>query len=124
MQFSFVEMRKRKVVPKLGSLQRWVRDCDAAGGSLLVFSDDRDPQLNHSPNASAVGSVSDTALSDDEIMVFRVLDSIIRTVAPRQIACCAADAEGTHVAMRNAAVCSFPALDYSLIVANFEMLKS
>eukprot|EP01117_Protostelium_nocturnum_P018002 TRINITY_DN7423_c0_g1_i1.p1 TRINITY_DN7423_c0_g1~~TRINITY_DN7423_c0_g1_i1.p1 ORF type:complete len:522 (+),score=178.22 TRINITY_DN7423_c0_g1_i1:116-1567(+) len=52
------EMRIRGESPKLGALQRWVRDCDAASGRDGTFGD---PQ------------------------VLRVLDSILRTTTPEII---------------------------------------
>jgi hypothetical protein len=58
-------MKAKKLVPKVGALQRWVRDCDAAGGS---------------------------ATSDP--MVWRVLDAMLRLADPRRIATPAEDAEG------------------------------
>lgn len=50
------ELRLRKLVPKLGALQRWVRDCDAA-------------------------SRADGSFGDEEVL--RVLDAILRTVEGR-----------------------------------------
>lgn len=47
------EMRRSGEVPKLGAVQRWVRDCDAKGGDPLAL---------------------------------RVLDGILRTAAPEQVA--------------------------------------
>ncbi|KAF9915623.1 hypothetical protein BX616_005714 [Lobosporangium transversale] len=52
------EMRSRGQVPKLGALQRWVRDCDAASAKSGAFGDP---------------------------VVLRLLDSILRTVDPSMI---------------------------------------
>ncbi|CAO3566071.1 unnamed protein product [Mortierella alpina] len=52
------EMRTRKQVPKLGALQRWVRDCDAASAKSGAFGDP---------------------------VVLRVLDSMLRTVDPLMV---------------------------------------
>ncbi|KAI8921974.1 hypothetical protein DFJ77DRAFT_5872 [Powellomyces hirtus] len=53
------EMRERGVVPKLGALQRWVRDCDAVG--------------------SAEGGL------DGAEEVLRVLDAVLRTSDPEMV---------------------------------------
>ncbi|KAK9721878.1 hypothetical protein K7432_003107 [Basidiobolus ranarum] len=53
------EMRSRNKVPKLGALQRWVRDCDAA-------------------SAKEGGTFGD-------VHVLRVLDSILRTADPSMV---------------------------------------
>jgi hypothetical protein len=55
---ALAEMRSKGQVPKLGALQRWVRDCDAA-------------------------SLRDGSHGDPQI--FRVLDSILRTADPNLI---------------------------------------
>ncbi|KAG0297837.1 hypothetical protein BGZ98_000414 [Dissophora globulifera] len=52
------EMRTRGIVPKLGALQRWVRDCDAASAKSGAFGDP---------------------------VVLRVLDSMLRTVDPSMV---------------------------------------
>jgi hypothetical protein len=52
------EMRARGQVPKLGALQRWVRDCDAASAKSGAFGDP---------------------------IVLRLLDSILRTVDPSMV---------------------------------------
>jgi len=52
------EMRVRGQVPKLGALQRWVRDCDAASAKSGAFGDP---------------------------VVLRLLDSILRTVDPSMV---------------------------------------
>ncbi|KAG0019667.1 hypothetical protein BGZ81_009636 [Podila clonocystis] len=52
------EMRTRGQVPKLGALQRWVRDCDAASAKNGAFGDP---------------------------VVLRVLDSMLRTVDPTMV---------------------------------------
>ncbi|KAF9200807.1 hypothetical protein BGZ49_008947 [Haplosporangium sp. Z 27] len=52
------EMRNRGQVPKLGALQRWVRDCDAASAKNGAFGDP---------------------------VVLRVLDSMLRTVDPSMV---------------------------------------
>ncbi|KAG0249540.1 hypothetical protein BG011_009203 [Mortierella polycephala] len=52
------EMRQRKQIPKLGALQRWVRDCDAASAKSGAFGDP---------------------------VVLRVLDSMLRTVDPSMV---------------------------------------
>ncbi|KAF9577041.1 hypothetical protein BGW38_008009, partial [Lunasporangiospora selenospora] len=52
------EMRTRNQVPKLGALQRWVRDCDAASAKSGAFGDP---------------------------VVLRVLDSMLRTVDPSMV---------------------------------------
>ncbi|KAF9964291.1 hypothetical protein BGZ70_006675 [Mortierella alpina] len=52
------EMRTRNQVPKLGALQRWVRDCDAASAKSGAFGDP---------------------------VVLRVLDSMLRTVDPLMV---------------------------------------
>ncbi|KAF9996842.1 hypothetical protein BGZ65_007579, partial [Modicella reniformis] len=52
------EMRTRGQVPKLGALQRWVRDCDAASAKSGAFGDP---------------------------VVLRILDSILRTVDPSMV---------------------------------------
>ncbi|KAG0226823.1 hypothetical protein B0O80DRAFT_392024 [Mortierella sp. GBAus27b] len=52
------EMRARGQVPKLGALQRWVRDCDAASAKSGAFGDP---------------------------VVLRLLDSILRTVDPSMV---------------------------------------
>ncbi|KAF9425538.1 hypothetical protein BGZ94_007448 [Podila epigama] len=52
------EMRARGQVPKLGALQRWVRDCDAASAKNGAFGDP---------------------------VVLRVLDSMLRTVDPSMV---------------------------------------
>ncbi|KAI1307347.1 hypothetical protein EDD11_004494 [Mortierella claussenii] len=52
------EMRARGQVPKLGALQRWVRDCDAASAKNGAFGDP---------------------------LVLRVLDSMLRTVDPTMV---------------------------------------
>lgn len=52
------EMRTRGQVPKLGALQRWVRDCDAASAKNGAFGDP---------------------------VVLRVLDSMLRTVDPSMV---------------------------------------
>jgi hypothetical protein len=52
------EMRTKGQVPKLGALQRWVRDCDAASAKNGAFGDP---------------------------VVLRVLDSMLRTVDPTMV---------------------------------------
>ncbi|KAG0244533.1 hypothetical protein BGW41_007296 [Actinomortierella wolfii] len=52
------EMRLRKQIPKLGALQRWVRDCDAASAKSGAFGDP---------------------------VVLRVLDCMLRTVDPSMV---------------------------------------
>ena len=52
------EMRTKGQVPKLGALQRWVRDCDAASAKNGEFGDP---------------------------VVLRVLDSMLRTVDPSMV---------------------------------------
>ena len=52
------ELRTRGQVPKLGALQRWVRDCDAASAKNGAFGDP---------------------------VVLRVLDSMLRTVDPSMV---------------------------------------
>lgn len=52
------ELRLRKLVPKLGSLQRWVRDCDAA-------------------------SRSDGSFGDSEVL--RVLDAVLRSTIEGEV---------------------------------------
>ncbi|KAF9432323.1 hypothetical protein BGZ76_010962 [Entomortierella beljakovae] len=52
------EMRSKGQIPKLGALQRWVRDCDAASAKSGAFGDP---------------------------VVLRVLDAILRTVDPSMI---------------------------------------
>eukprot|EP01113_Clastostelium_recurvatum_P032326 TRINITY_DN4139_c0_g1_i2.p1 TRINITY_DN4139_c0_g1~~TRINITY_DN4139_c0_g1_i2.p1 ORF type:complete len:540 (+),score=116.92 TRINITY_DN4139_c0_g1_i2:92-1711(+) len=60
---ALAEMRERKQTPKLGALQRWVRDCDAVQG----------------------GSTSAPASLDGDPQVLRVLDAILRTADPSMV---------------------------------------
>jgi hypothetical protein len=71
-------MRAKGQLPKLGALQRWVRDCDAA-------------------------SLRDGSHADPQI--FRVLDSILRTADPALIP---EPSEDQHVVRQNGSWSAFP----------------
>jgi hypothetical protein len=75
---ALAEMRARGQVPKLGALQRWVRDCDAA-------------------------SLRDGSHADPQI--FRVLDSILRTADPALVCSPTAD---YHPVRQNGSWSPFP----------------
>lgn len=75
---ALAEMRSKGQVPKLGALQRWVRDCDAA-------------------------SLRDGSHADPQI--FRVLDSILRTADPELIP---KSTETQHPVRQNGSWSAFP----------------
>ncbi|CAM0138080.1 hypothetical protein VKS41_001303 [Umbelopsis sp. WA50703] len=90
---ALAEMRSKGQVPKLGALQRWVRDCDAA-------------------------SLRDGSHADPQI--FRVLDSILRTADPELIP---KPTEIQHPVRQNGSWSAFPrseplAMVYDTIQAN------
>ncbi|KAJ3299634.1 hypothetical protein HDU76_006256 [Blyttiomyces sp. JEL0837] len=73
------EMRAKKIVPKLGALQRWVRDCDAAAVTV--------------PSTAASGKKTQTTTTvgysgKRDAVVMRVLDAILRTSDPKIVGFC------------------------------------
>ena len=82
------EMRTRGQVPKLGALQRWVRDCDAASAKNGVYAQG-DP------------------------VVLRVLDSMLRTVDPTMIPT-KADEEEEHPVRKHPMWAAFPRIEDSV----------
>jgi hypothetical protein len=75
---TLARMREMRVVPKLGAVQRWVRDCDAASVSAGSAASAGNA-LGLASNTHGAGA----AAAADSL---RVLDMLLRVAAPHQVA--------------------------------------
>jgi len=91
------EMRQKSQVPKLGALQRWVRDCDAASAKNGAFGDP---------------------------VVLRVLDSMLRTVDPTMVPKKSTDEGEEHPVRTHPMWQAFPKTEQSIAIHEAALAKT